>query len=125
MDHAHLVREAWDAVSRGDFDAVESLLAAGAKWRAVEDGPWNCESRAQIVNVMRDNRARGVLDGDIEEIVDLGARALVAFRPTNQASGGWPLDDGIRYVVLSIQDGVVTEMKGCASREIALVYAAA
>jgi ketosteroid isomerase-like protein len=125
VNHAQLVREAWDAVSRGDFDAVESMFAADAKWRAVEEGPWNCESRAQIVTVMRDNRARRILEGDVEDVVDVGERAVVAFRPTSQGPGGWPLDDGIRYVVLSFRDGLVTEMKGCASRRVALDYAKA
>jgi len=125
MDHAQSVREAWGAVSRGDFDAVASMFAADAKWRAVEDGPWNCESRAQIVTVMAENRARRVLEGNVEDVLDLGERAVVAFRPTDQRPGGWPLDNGIRYVVLSFRDGLVTELKGCASREVALEYAKA
>jgi ketosteroid isomerase-like protein len=123
VDHEQQVRETWAALSRGDFEKVESQFAADAKWRAVEDGPWNCENRTQILNVMRENRARRVLEGDVEEVLDIGERVVVAFRPSRHDPEGWPLDDGIRYVVLSLDNGLVTEMKGCLNRQVALDYA--
>lgn len=126
MGHARLVHEAWGALARGDFAAVESVLAPDASWRAVEDGPWNCEGRAQIIGVMRERHARsGGLDGDVVEVLDVGARVLVAFRPARPEPGQWPLDDGLRYVVLSIDSGRIMEMKGCSGREAALAYAGA
>jgi ketosteroid isomerase-like protein len=119
------VRETWQAWSSGDLDAIEAAFAPDARWRAVEDGPWNCENRAQILNVIRRNRERrGAPEGEVEQIVDVGDRIVVAFRPSNPSPGGWPLDDGVRYVVLTIKDGLFTEMKGCASREVAFDYAA-
>jgi hypothetical protein len=100
---------------------------AGPAQRAVEDGEWNCEDRTQILRVMRENRARRVLEGDIEEVFDVGARVVVAFRPAHQDPdvGRWPLDNGIRYMVLSLDNGLFTEMKGCLNRQVALDYAAA
>ena len=125
MNNADLVREMWQAWSSGDFDAIESAFAPDARWRAVEDGPWNCESRGQILDVMRQNRERrGVPNGEIEEIVDVGERIVIAFRPASPTPGGWPLDDGVRHVVLTVEDGLVTEMKGCSSRQVAFDYAA-
>lgn len=123
MDHSQLVRQTWEAVSRGDLDTLEAALAPDAKWRAVEDGPWNCESRARILEVMRGNLAKG-LAGEVEDVFAVGERAVVAFRPDRPDPGGWPLDDGIRYVVLTVHDGLVSEMKGCADRATALAYAA-
>jgi ketosteroid isomerase-like protein len=128
VSHEELVRETWEALSRGDYDAVEAAFAPEAKWRAVEEGPWNCESRSQILRVMRDNRAAGKLRGEVEEVLDLGCdRAIVAFRPVERdddGGDGWPLDNGIRYVVLTLDgDGLVSEMKGCRSRTAALEYA--
>ena len=115
----------WRAWSSGDFHAISAAFAPGARWRAVEDGPWNCANREQILNVMRQNRARrGAPEGEVEEIVDVGERIVVAFRPANPTPDGWPLDGGVRYVVLTIEDGLVTEMKGCASRQVAFDYAA-
>jgi ketosteroid isomerase-like protein len=125
MDNERFVREIWQAWSSGDFETIEAAFAPDARWRAVEDGPWNCENRGQILNVIRQNRERrGAPQGEVEEIVGVGERIVVAFRPANPTSDGWPLDDGLRYVVLTIKDGRVTEMKGCASRQVALDYTA-
>jgi ketosteroid isomerase-like protein len=125
MDNSELVREMWQAWSNGNLDAIEAAFAPDARWRAVEDGPWNCESRGQILKVIRQNHERrGAPEGQVEGIVDVGDRIVVAFRPANPTPDGWPLDDGVRYVVLTIRDGLITEMKGCASREVALDYAA-
>jgi ketosteroid isomerase-like protein len=87
MDHEQQVRETWAALSRGDFETVEAAFAADARWRAVEDGEWNCENRTQILNVVRENRARRVLEGDVEEVLDVGKRVVVAFRPAPRPRG--------------------------------------
>jgi ketosteroid isomerase-like protein len=122
VDYTSLVRDTWSAVARGDLDAMEAALAPDAQWRAVEDGPWNCHSRAEILEVMRGNLARG-LDGEIDEVLSAGDRTVVAFRPQRSWQGSWPLDGGIRYVVLTVRDGLIGEMKGCADRAAALQYA--
>jgi hypothetical protein len=36
---------------------------------------------------------------------------------------GRPLENGVRYVVVSIRDGLVVEMKACLNRQVALSYA--
>jgi ketosteroid isomerase-like protein len=51
VGHEQMVRETWEALDSGDFAAVEAVFAPDARWRAVEDGPWNCESRARIVQL--------------------------------------------------------------------------
>lgn len=117
----------WEAWSAGDFDTVSTALTPDARWLAVEQGAWDCGDRAQMLRVMREARERtGGPAGEIEEITGLGERMLVGFRPDSPPDpDGWPLDDGIRYVVLTFRDGAVSEMKGCASRQVALDYAAA
>jgi ketosteroid isomerase-like protein len=124
VDYEQLVRDTWDALSRGDLAPLENALAPNAKWRAVQDGPWNCESRAAILDVMTHNLAAG-LSGRIEDVLPVADRVVVAFRPDNHQPGAWPLDDGIRYVVLTVAQGRITEMKGCADRKTALSYAGA
>lgn len=65
MDHAQFVCDMWRAWSSGDFGAIEASFAPDARWRAVEDGPWNCESGSRIVNVIRQNRERrGAPEGE-------------------------------------------------------------
>jgi hypothetical protein len=36
--------------------------------------------------------------------------------------GGRPLDDGIAYVVVTVSDGKIIELKGCADRATAQAY---
>jgi ketosteroid isomerase-like protein len=121
VGNAELIRRTWAALAEGDLGPLEAALAPEAKWRAVQDGPWNCDSRAAILEVMRRNLEHG-LAGEVQEVLDLGDRAVVAFRPERREPS-WPLDGGIRYVVVSTRAGRVVEMKGCADRRAALAYA--
>jgi hypothetical protein len=47
----------------------------------------------------------------------------VAFRPDRPRDDGRPLDRGIAYVVVTISDGRLIELKGCADRAAAMTYA--
>jgi ketosteroid isomerase-like protein len=134
VSHEQLVRETWAALAGGDFDAVAAAFAPDARWHAVDEESWSspgreaaCESRAQILEVLRNSRAAGALRGAVEEVRDVGEdRALVAFRPSHHDPDAWPLDNGIRYVVLTLDErGLVSELKGCADRRTALAYAGA
>lgn len=118
------MRQTWKTISEGDLTPLEGLLAPDAKWRAVEDGPWNCENREMILAVMGQNLVESGLAGSIEEVKEVGDRTIVAFRPDRERDQ-WPLDNGIRYLVLTERRGIVTEMKGCANRQAALDYAGA
>jgi hypothetical protein len=99
-------------------------LASDAKWRAIEDGPWNCENRETIIEVMGCNLETG-LRGRIEETIQDGERIIVALRPEQPFHGERPLDDGIAYVVVAMRDGQIVEMKGCADGANAISYAQA
>jgi ketosteroid isomerase-like protein len=123
VSNEELIRQTWAAIAGGDLGVLESVLAPQARWRAVEDGPWNCENRAAIIDVMGSNLSSG-LAGAVEEVIELGERAIVAFRPSApRGEQAWPLDQGIRYVVVTFRAGVVVELKGCADRAAALAYA--
>ena len=116
-----LLQRAWEAGARGDLSVVEAALARNAKWRAIEDGPWNCENRRAILEVLERNLASG-LRGRIEQALQKGERILVGFRPDGALGGGRPLDDGIAYLVVTVRAGKIVEMKGCADRASALAY---
>jgi ketosteroid isomerase-like protein len=109
------------AMSHGDLTALGGLLAPDARWRAVEDGPWNCEGRDAILDRIGRNWSTG-LAGKIEETLQESERILVAFRPAQPREDGRPLDDGIAYVVVSFRDGKLVELKGCADRAAGLAY---
>lgn len=119
------VRDTFAALERGEFDALAAMFAPDAKWRGPEP-EWDCLSRAQIIEVMRANRADGRLTGEIEQVDELDdAHTLVAVRRAQRDDDGPPVDEnGLRWVVLSFgEDGLVREMKGCADRASAVAYA--
>jgi ketosteroid isomerase-like protein len=121
-DPIALLHRVWDARAAADLGVLEAALAPDAKWRPIDDGPWICENRADIMRVVRQNLAHG-LDGRIEETATYGERTVVAFRPSDAWHGDRPLEDGIAYVVVTVHDGAITEMKGCATRASAEEYA--
>jgi hypothetical protein len=48
---------------------------------------------------------------------------IVAFRPELPAQLDRPLDEGIAYMVVTVRDTRIVEMKGCADRSAAVSYA--
>jgi ketosteroid isomerase-like protein len=120
-----LLHRAWEAMSvEGDLSVLEGALDPEAKWRGVEDGPWICEDRKMILKVVQRN-LNGGLVGRIEQTVEVGERIVVAFRPAQPRNDERPLDQGIAYVVVTMRDGRVIELKGCADRAAAMTYAQA
>jgi ketosteroid isomerase-like protein/catechol 2,3-dioxygenase-like lactoylglutathione lyase family enzyme len=117
-----LLHRVWEALSRGDLSVLEGALAPEAKWRAFEDGPWNCESREEIIDVMQGNLARG-FRGRIEETVKDGERVVVGFRPERSWQAGEPLDAGVIYMVVTVREDRIAEMKRCSDRAAAIAYA--
>ena len=81
-----------------------------------------CEGRKAIIDVMTLNLA-GRLRGRIEATIQDGSRVIVAFCPEQAAQLDRPLDEGIAYMVVTIRDGHIVEMKGCADRSAAVSYA--
>jgi len=117
-----LLHRSWEAMSgAGDLSVLEGALDPEAQWLGVEDGQI-CENRKMILTVMERN-LHGGLVGRIEETVEVGGRIVVAFRPDQPRDDGRPLDQGIAYVVVTMRDGRVIELKGCADRAAAMTYA--
>jgi ketosteroid isomerase-like protein len=116
-----LLHRAWEAMSgAGDLSVLEGALYPDAQWLGVEDGQI-CENRKMILTVMKRNLIRGFA-GRIEETLEIGGRIVVAFRPDQPRYDGRPLDQGIAYIVVTMRDGRVIELKGCANRAAAMTY---
>jgi ketosteroid isomerase-like protein len=97
------------------------VLAPDAQWYGVEEGQL-CDGRKAIIDVMSRNLA-GRLRGTVEEIIQDGSRVIVAFRPEQPAQLDRPVDEGIAYMVVTIRNGHIVELKGCADRSAAVSYA--
>jgi len=117
-----LLRRAFEALRGGNVAVLADSLSDDARWRTVYEGSTNCEGRGTIIEIMRRGIA-GRLRGSIEQTIQTGPRVLVAFRPERPSDAGdRPLDGGIAYMVVTIDDGQITELKGCADRGAALSY---
>ncbi|MBS1883478.1 MAG: nuclear transport factor 2 family protein [Actinobacteria bacterium] len=115
------LRRAWEAMAAGDLGVLAETLDPDASWRAVHDGPWNCEGREAILATFSRNLDTG-LRGTIEEMAPEGSRVLVGFRPELPPEDGRPLDEGIAYVVVTFRNHLIVDLKGCEDRASALSY---
>lgn len=115
-----LLRRAWEAMAQGDLTVLEHTLAPDAQWHGVEDGQL-CPNRKAILEVIGRNLP-GRLQGTIEETIQDGPCVIVAFRPAQPARVDRPLEEGIAYMVVTIREGKIIEMKGCADRAAAIAY---
>ena len=116
-----LVRRAWDALIQSGPGVLGEVLAPDAQWYGMEGGQL-CDGRKAIIDVMSRNLA-GRLRGRIEETIQDGSRVIVAFRPEQPMQLDRPVDDGIAYMVVTVRDERIVEMKGCANRSAAVSYA--
>ena len=65
----------------------------------------------------------GRLRGRVEETIQDGPRVIVAFRPEQPVQLDRPVDEGIAYMVVTIRERHIVELKGCADRSAAVSYA--
>jgi len=118
-----LLQRSWAALARGERGVLEDAFAPDAKWRAVSEGAGDCEGRNTIIEVITRNRG-GRLAGSIVEMLQLGPRVIVGFRPEQPFDGlERPLDNGIAYMVVTIDGGKIVELQGCVDRAAAVGYA--
>lgn len=98
-------REGYEAIMRGDLDAIRDLLDPDVKWHA-GDPSIGCQNREQTLGFMRENwMRRGGPPGEVVEMLDAGDKVLVIMRRTG--------DDGEPELVANLttfRNGKVVEM---------------
>jgi ketosteroid isomerase-like protein len=100
-----LARRGYEAIIRGDLDAIRDLLDPDVKWHAgyPADG---CQNRKQALRWMREAQARrGTPPAELIEMVDAGDKVVVIMRRTGE--------DGEPELVANLttfRDGKVIEM---------------
>ncbi len=113
-----LARRGWEAIARGDFDAIRPLLHADVKWHGDDPSfPGACHNREQTLAFMA--RAReGRRLPELVDVIDLGDQVVVVIRPPDAQEPG-----ELRANLTTFRDGRVTEMVAFESPEAALAAA--
>jgi ketosteroid isomerase-like protein len=103
--NVELARSGYEAIMRGDLDAVRDLLDPDVKWHA-GDPAVGCQNRKQTLKWMGRNwTRRGGPPGEVVEMIDAGDKVVVIMRRTGE--------DGEPELVANLttfRDGKVVEM---------------
>jgi ketosteroid isomerase-like protein len=115
--NVQLARRGFEAVARGDFDALRDLLDPDVKWHGSEGpGERSCHNRDEALHFMRQAVARGAL-GQLVDVIDAGDQVIVVMRP------GKPVEPGespLRANLTTFRHGKVVHMVAYETPEAAL-----
>jgi ketosteroid isomerase-like protein len=103
--NVELARRGYDAVMRGDLDALEQILDPDVKWHG-GDPSVGCQNRKQTLGWMRQNwMRRGGPPGEVVDMIDAGDKVVVIMR--RMAEGEEP---ELVANLTTFRDGKVVEM---------------
>jgi ketosteroid isomerase-like protein len=86
-----LARDGYEALMRGEVDAIEDLLAPDVTWHWWEHGPWDCHSRDEAMTVIRERLAQRAV-GDLQEVTEVEPGQVVVVMNTRPDSDVRPED---------------------------------
>ena len=106
MSNLELARRGYEAVRRGEFDAISELFDPDVKWHG-GDPNWegSCHNRDQALAFMRLARERNSPLAEPVDMIEAGDKVVVILRRTG--------DDGEPELVANLttfRDGKVVEM---------------
>jgi ketosteroid isomerase-like protein len=112
QSNVDIARRGFEAVMRGDLDAIGELLDPEVKWHGGDPSATGaCHNREQALAFMRRARSRNPT-GELVDVIDAGDRVVVVIRPHEQAE--------LRANLTTFRDGKVIEMVAFETPEDAL-----
>lgn len=113
--NVEIARRGFEAVMRGDLDAIEELFDPEVRWHGGDPSAEGaCCNREQALAFMRRARSRNPM-GDLVDVIDADDRVVVVIRPARGAD--------LRANLTTFRDGKVIEMVAYATPEDALAAA--
>jgi ketosteroid isomerase-like protein len=120
-----VARSGYEALRRGDVDAVFELLAPDLDWQGWEPGEGDCHSREEAMAVFKERLEERAI-GDLEEIIGIDdERVLVVTRGNPDFEGRFAelsLPEGHDEIasLITIREGKVVQMRDYKTRAEAL-----
>lgn len=114
-----IARRGFEAVMRGDLDAIGELLDPDVKWHGGDPSAEGaCRNREEALAFMRRARSRNPM-GELVDVIDAGDRVVVVIRAASQRGNQAEL----RANLTTFRDGKVIEMVSYETPEDALTAA--
>src|SRR2546421_6889998 len=102
-----IAREGLEAWSKGDFETLERIFDPRVEWRWFEPGEWDCQSRDDVMEMLRERYEQGFAKGRLE-FHDVGDNALVVVSHPSEIGGAeWPAETA---TIMRFRDGKVVSM---------------
>ena len=115
-----LAQKGFDAWRRGDFAALEHVFAPEVEWRWFESGAWDCHSRAEVMQTLRERYEAGFARGRLD-LHDVGPDVVVATTHPSEIGGPeWPDETS---TVIRFRDGKVVSTQDYRTEAEALAAA--
>lgn len=114
-ENTELARKGFEALMRGDLDAVEAVMAPNLVWHWWKHGPWDCHSRAEAMGVIRERIGQRAIR-DLHEVIEVDDEHIVVVmrrRPDSEVSNedlGLPEGHDETANLVTILDGKVVAM---------------
>jgi SnoaL-like domain len=108
------------ALESADLDAYQELLDPAVRWGPPDDPSWGCNNRRQVLSWYKEARDRGVR-AKVNEVIPGTDHLLVGMTVSGRDG-----DDGgsaPRWQVLTVKDGLITDICGFEDRDEAAARA--
>lgn len=115
QSNVEIARRRFEAVMRGELDAIGELLDPDVKWHGGDPSAEGaCRNKEEALAFMRCTRSRNPM-GELVDVIDAGDRVVVVIRPHKHAE--------LRANLTTFRDGKVIEMVAYETPEDALTAA--
>jgi ketosteroid isomerase-like protein len=102
-----LVRDGFEAASRGDVDSISALLSPDVHWHGAGDDVGGCRNREQALRWMRDAIDRGVRVELLDARELPGDRVLLLLQRQSPPGEELPPPHG---QIVTLRDGLIADM---------------
>src|SRR5947209_4721072 len=114
VERARVGLEAWQ---RGEFGALETMLAPEVELLWWDPGEWDCYGRADVMRLLRERHAQGFARGRMELIEAGENRLIMVTYPAEVGGPDWPEETA---TVITFRGGKAVHMQQHPTLEEAL-----